>query len=140
MPWYNSKSLFVAALTALLLLFFTGGYYARPQNLGASGVTASQLTSMRQQSALAIDSNGNGTITWAFPFASAPIIELNPVNSAGTTPYLCNVTTNSTTSTSFHCWQIQSQANGILGITISLGASNAPLSTSIMVTGSLATQ
>lgn len=94
-----------------------------------------------QRTTVTTDVNGNWSVGWATAFQSVtPTVNPIPLNPTAAAPYTCNVLTRSANTATGKCWQTASAANGLLGITISLGSTSSPNSTSVMVIGAEPTQ
>ena len=71
--------------------------------------------------AAVVTTNGSGTwsVTWAKAFNGAsPFINAQPINPAGSQPFICNVASSTSTVVSGQCWQTQTMT--LPGIALSL--------------------
>lgn len=76
-----------------------------------------------QAAIVTTDASGNWSVTWAKAFANAtPYINPQAINT-GTQPYICNVSSSTTTGATGRCWQtvtstLPSLATSLLGLVI----------------------
>lgn len=140
----------VAASQATVLAAMPQPLSAVPPGPSGAGVVGSGNTYVPgnaaskqtvQRTTVNSDISGIWSVTWSTSFvSSAPTVNPIPLNASATSPFVCNVTSRSATAASGKCWQTASAANGLLGITISLGATATPTSTPVMIIGAEPTQ
>lgn len=72
-----------------------------------------------QAAVVSTDASGNWSVTWGKAFAGAtPYINAQAVNVADTQPYICNVSSSTTTTAQGRCWKTQTMT--LPGVALSL--------------------
>ena len=93
----------------------TGTCYTRPSDTRPTVV---------QAAIVATDATGAWIVTWAKPFTSAaPYINPQAINTGGTQPYICNVSSSTASMATGKCWQtitstLPSVATSLLGLAV----------------------
>jgi len=95
-----------------------------------------------QRTTVTTDASGNWSVTWSKAFvSSSPTVNPIAMNVSATSPFVCNVTTRSSTAATGKCWQLAASGTvALISLNVSLAPTPAPTTTSVMLIGAEPTQ